>query len=70
MTGQFHHLYMHFRITQTQIKSMLGNTMEVNTMKALMGESVRIINIHKNSNRPTTEQVSVNNIQFTNTKAA
>jgi DNA (cytosine-5)-methyltransferase 1 len=57
-------------ITKTQIKSMLGNTMEVNTMKALMGESVRIINIHKNSNRQTTEQVSVNNIQFTNTKAA
>lgn len=44
-------------ISNTQIKKMLGNTMEVTTMKKLIGEIVRIYHIHKSSNRPNNSQV-------------
>ncbi|MCG3666099.1 DNA (cytosine-5-)-methyltransferase [Aliarcobacter butzleri] len=47
-------------ITKTQIKLMLGNTMEVNTMKALMGEAVRIINIHAGSNKKVIDKNLIN----------
>ena len=36
-------------LSNTQIKSQLGNTMEVETMKKLLGEIVRIDKLHKNS---------------------
>jgi len=55
-------------ISNTQIKSQLGNTMEVITMRKLIGEIVRIYNSHMT--KKSTNNYSVNNIKYSNEKAA